>query len=162
VGGEGASARFSSGVMVELYCWWAGMSRARSAASRHQPVRAMSIGWRRGETRIVAQSLMNTRIVRSSLAAAVVVLVLAGCNRQTRGNADANQQSRAATPREGGATSTAGSAGDPKNFGDTRAKTQEDGQSPSASPTGWSKDAKPGDTGGATNAASNPATARKK
>src|SRR3954468_19089582 len=106
--------------------------------------------------------LMNTRTFKSSLAAAVVVLVFAGCNRQTRGNADADQQSRAATPREGGATSTAGSAGDRKNFGDTHAKAQQDGQSPSASPTGWSKDAKAGDTGGATNAASDPRTAGKK
>lgn len=42
-----------------------------------------------------------------------------GCNRQSRGNADAETQSRAAGPSEGGATTTSGSAGQAKNFGDT-------------------------------------------
>ena len=68
-------------------------------------------------------------------------LALSGCGRQSRGNADAMDQSRAASPAEGGATSTAGSAGESKNFGDTRAKTEVDGRSPSASPTGLSQDA---------------------
>lgn len=43
----------------------------------------------------------------------------AGCDRQTRGNADAQGHSRAASPEEGGATTTTGSAGQAKNFGDT-------------------------------------------
>ena len=68
-------------------------------------------------------------------------LVTAGCGRQSRGNADADDKSRAATPAEGGGTSTAGSAGEAKNFGDTRKKTEVDGKSPSASPTGLSQDA---------------------
>ena len=67
-------------------------------------------------------------------------LVTAGCGGQSRGNADAYEKNRAATPAEGGSTSTAGSAGESKNFGDTRAKAQEDGRSPSASPTGLSQD----------------------
>lgn len=82
---------------------------------------------------------MKTKLI-TGLAALTLVLA-AGCNRgQTRGNADANEN-RAATPAEGGATSTTGSAGDARNFGDTRTKTQSDGASPSASPTGVSKDA---------------------
>jgi hypothetical protein len=80
-----------------------------------------------------------------------LVLLGAGCNRQTRGNADARAESRAATPAEGGATSTQGSAGDAKNFGDTRTKQKQDATTPSASPTGLSQDAKPGDSGGAIN-----------
>jgi hypothetical protein len=106
---------------------------------------------------------MNTRLLRSGLVSACAFgfVVASGCNRQTRGNADRNPQNRAATPAEGGATSTAGSAGEAKNFGDTHAKTVEDGQSPSASPTGWSKDAKAGDTGGAVNEPSQPAPAGK-
>jgi hypothetical protein len=68
-----------------------------------------------------------------------LALLLGGCGGQSRGNADAIEN-RAATPAEGGATSTAGSAGQSKNFGDTRAKAQQDGQSPSASPTGVSTD----------------------
>ena len=80
-----------------------------------------------------------------SFAAAVLALAglsLSGCGGQTRGNADANEN-RAATPAEGGATSTAGSAAESKNYGDTRAKAELDGRSPSASPTGLSQDAKP-------------------
>jgi hypothetical protein len=72
--------------------------------------------------------------------AAVVLACVAGCNRQTRGNDDAANQSRAATPAEGGATATSGSAGESKSFGDTNAKARADGVSPSASPTGLSKD----------------------
>lgn len=41
-------------------------------------------------------------------------------------------------------TRAPGTANEPKNTGDTRAKTLEDGQSPSASPTGLSQDAQPG------------------
>jgi hypothetical protein len=69
-----------------------------------------------------------------------LAIALSGCGRQTRGSADAHDQSRAASPAEGGATSTQGSAGDSTSFGDTRSKTQQDGVSPSASPTGMSKD----------------------
>ena len=71
----------------------------------------------------------------------LVALTTAGCDRKSRGN-PADERYRAATPAEGGATSTQGSAGDPKNFGDTRTKTEQEGKSPSASPTGLSKDAK--------------------
>ncbi|MGH7944468.1 MAG: hypothetical protein ACREH8_14435 [Opitutaceae bacterium] len=71
----------------------------------------------------------------------LVTFVLTGCGGQSRGNADA-EENRAATPAEGGATSTAGSAGQPKNYGDTKASTEVDGRSPSASPTGLSKDTK--------------------
>jgi hypothetical protein len=106
---------------------------------------------------------MNTRILKSGLiaACALAASTFAGCNRQTRGNADADNQSRASAPPDGG-SSTAGSAGQAKNFGDTRAKTQQDGTSPSASPTGLSKDAKAGSTGGAINEPIEPATAGKK
>ena len=87
---------------------------------------------------------MNTNLVSHRLVVPLVisVLLLSGCGRQTRGNADA-QENRAAAPTDGGATSTAGSAGESKNFGDTRAKTEVDGRSPSASPTGLSQDTKP-------------------
>lgn len=74
------------------------------------------------------------------LAVAFGAVVGAGCNRQERGNADATEKSRAATPAEGGGTSTAGSAGASKNFGDTRKKTEAEGMTSSASPTGMSKD----------------------
>ena len=86
---------------------------------------------------------MNAKHFSSSLCttAALAVLLTTGCGRQTRGNADA-YENRAATPAEGGATSTAGSAGESKNYGDTRAKTEVDGRSPSASPTGLSQDTK--------------------
>lgn len=75
---------------------------------------------------------MHSLTLFRSLLAAAVLLCAAGCNRGTRGN-DADSRPRAP-----------GTADDPKNFGDTRAKAIEDGQSPSASPTGLSKDAKPG------------------
>jgi len=71
-----------------------------------------------------------------------LTFVITGCNRQTRSN-PADDRYRAATPAEGGATSTKGSAGERKNFGDTRTKTEVEGQSPSASPTGLSKDVTP-------------------
>ena len=74
--------------------------------------------------------------------ALTLVLLTAGCGGQSRGNAYA-EENRAATPAEGGATSSAGSAGQSKNFGATQAKTEVDGRSPSASPTGLSQDAKP-------------------
>lgn len=69
--------------------------------------------------------------------------MFAGCNRGSKANVN-----DVANPAHG-------SANEPKNMGDTRAKTNEDGRSPSASPTGLSKDAKPGEapppaTGGAT------------
>ena len=85
---------------------------------------------------------MNTRYARilPGLPLAAVAFALAGCGGQSRGNADA-QENRAATPAEGGATSTAGSAAEAKNYGDTQAKTEVDGRSPSASPTGLSQDA---------------------
>lgn len=70
------------------------------------------------------------------------VIAIAGCDRKTRAN-PANEEHRAATPAEGGNTLTQGSAGDRKNFGDTRTKTEVDGKSPSASPTGMSKDVTP-------------------
>jgi hypothetical protein len=98
---------------------------------------------------------MNAKFLNVSFAAlAATAVVLTGCGRQSRGNSDA-QENRAATPAEGGATSTKGSAGESKNFGDTRTKTEVDGKSPSASPTGLSKDAVPGQapapaSGGAT------------
>lgn len=47
-----------------------------------------------------------------------VALWSAGCGRQSRGNADA-MENRARSPQEGANTSTAGSAGEAKNFGDT-------------------------------------------
>jgi hypothetical protein len=75
----------------------------------------------------------------STLVCSAVLATAPGCNRQSRGNADANAN-RAASPAEGGGTSTQASAGDPKNFGDTQAKAQTDGRSPSASPTGRSQD----------------------
>jgi hypothetical protein len=86
---------------------------------------------------------MKTKTPWSVVTAAslALALLLPGCNRQSRGNSDA-ERNRAATPAEGGATSTAGSAGESKNFGDTRTKTEQDGRSPSASPTGLSKDTK--------------------
>jgi hypothetical protein len=89
-------------------------------------------------------SPMTIHISRTSfvLAVAVAGFAIAGCGRQSRGNADAYDQSRAAKPSEGGATSTSGSAGESKNFGDTRTKTEVDGRSPSASPTGLSQDTK--------------------
>ena len=85
---------------------------------------------------------MNTHSLKGGSLCAVVALslVAAGCGRQSRGNSDAYDKARAATPAEGGATSAAGSAGESKNYGDTRAKTEADGRSPSASPTGLSKD----------------------
>ena len=86
---------------------------------------------------------MKTNFVRTLpiTAIAVIALATAGCGGQSRGNADAHDKNRAASPSEGGATSTAGSAGEAKNFGDTRTKTEVDGRSPSASPTGLSQDA---------------------
>jgi hypothetical protein len=89
---------------------------------------------------------MNTNYFRATppLAVMICALLASGCGRQSRGNADAYDQSRAATPSEGGSTSTVGSAGESKNYGDTRAKTEVDGRSPSASPTGLSQDAKAG------------------
>jgi hypothetical protein len=76
-----------------------------------------------------------------ALLASLALLVGAGCGGQSRGNADA-QENRAASPAEGGATSTTGSAAESKNYGDTRAKTEKDGRSPSASPSGLSQDTK--------------------
>ena len=88
---------------------------------------------------------MNTIPFRTGILSLALggVLIASGCGRQSRGNADAMDQSRATTTAEGGATSTAGSAGESKNFGDTRTKTEVDGRSPSASPTGLSQDATP-------------------
>lgn len=86
---------------------------------------------------------MKTPTLTILAAASLASLVLTcGCGK-TRGNADVDK-TRAATPQEGGATLTQGSAGDAKNFGDTRATTQQTGVTPSESPTGWSKDAKAG------------------
>lgn len=81
---------------------------------------------------------MNSKHISICFVALAMVLAT-GCGRQTRGNADA-QENRAAKPGEGGGTSTRGSAGESKNFGDTRTKTEVDGRSPSASPTGLSQD----------------------
>ena len=90
---------------------------------------------------------MNAQFFRASAVALVIaVVVLTGCNRQSRSNADSTEKSRAATPAEGGSTSTAGSAGESKNFGDTRKKTEVEGQTQTASPTGLSKDVVPGKT----------------
>ena len=110
--------------------------RRFSASTRHRH----AFGATNGEK----PSSMNTHSAPTRLVVplALAALLLAGCGRQTRGNADA-QENRAAAPAEGGATSTAGSAGESKNFGDTRAKTEVDGRSPSASPTGLSQDTKP-------------------
>jgi hypothetical protein len=85
---------------------------------------------------------MNTNYVQAGFISgvALVVLLSAGCNRQSRGNADAGNDNRAAAPAEGGGTSTKGSAGEAKNFGDTRTATEQVGRSPSASPTGLSQD----------------------
>ena len=89
---------------------------------------------------------MKTNRFRFSLILTVSIcgLLASGCGRQSRGSADAYDESRAAKPSEGGATSTSGSAGESKNYGDTRARTEVEGRSPSASPTGLSKDAKAG------------------
>lgn len=92
---------------------------------------------------------MNLSVRRALVVSILAALLAGGCGRQTRGNADM-EKNRAATPAEGGATSTAGGAGDPRNFGDTRATQQQEGTSQSASPTGWSKDAKTGETSGTT------------
>jgi hypothetical protein len=93
---------------------------------------------------------MNANSLKASAASLVILGVgLTGCGGQSRGNADANQN-RAASPAEGGGTSTAGSAGESKNFGDTRAKTEAEGRSQTASPTGLSKDVVPGQTPPAT------------
>jgi hypothetical protein len=59
------------------------------------------------------------------------LLVTTGCNRGTRSNTAPENQA-------------GGTANEPKNIGNTRAKALEDGQGPGASPTGYSKDAKPG------------------
>ena len=86
---------------------------------------------------------MNTKHVQAGTTSALAMAALlaaTGCGGQSRGNADAGEN-RAAAPSEGGATSTAGSAGESKNYGDTRAKTEVDGRSPNASPTGLSQDA---------------------
>ena len=85
---------------------------------------------------------MKTNTITPARVVACIVLVLAatGCSRGSRGNPDAQEKNRAATPAEGGATLTTGSAGESKNFGDTRTTTQVEGRSPSASPTGLSKD----------------------
>jgi hypothetical protein len=99
---------------------------------------------------------MNSTCFRTPAIAVVAALVLTGCGRQSRGNADAEQH-RAATPAEGGATSTKGSAGEAKNFGDTRKKKAVDGTTQSASPSGLSKDVVPGESPPVTPAApSNP------
>jgi hypothetical protein len=86
---------------------------------------------------------MKTKLSQTSLGVAALLVTLAvnGCGGQSRGDADAYDKNRAASPAEGGGTSTTGSAGESKNFGDTRAKTEVDGRSPSASPTGLSQDA---------------------
>lgn len=87
---------------------------------------------------------MKTRpLLVSALVVSALLSVAPGCNRQSRGNSDA-QANRAASPAEGGATSTQASAGEAKNFGDTQTKAQVDGRSPSASPTGRSQDATAG------------------
>lgn len=65
------------------------------------------------------------------LMCASALTIVTGCNRQTRGSADAAEQSKAASPAEGGATTTAGSAGRPENFGDVDAKRRVDEASPS-------------------------------
>lgn len=59
-------------------------------------------------------------------------LALGACSRGTR--ADSHDER----------TRSPGTINEPQNTGDTRAKTLEDGKSPSASPTGLSKDAEPG------------------
>jgi hypothetical protein len=94
---------------------------------------------------------MNANSLKALAATLVMGVGLTGCGGQSRGNADANQN-RAASPAEGGSTSTAGSAGESKNFGDTRAKTEAEGRSQSASPTGLSKDVVPGQAPSATSA----------
>lgn len=70
----------------------------------------------------------------AGVAAAGGVLLLAGCGKQTRGNADV-EANRAATPAEGGATSTTGDAGAAKNFGDSKARKAADEASPSRETT---------------------------
>ena len=92
---------------------------------------------------------MKTPTLKILVATSLASLVLTcGCGK-TRGNADVDK-TRAATPQEGGGTLTQGSAGDAKNFGDTRATKQQTGVTPSESPTGWSKDAKAGEIAPAT------------
>jgi len=100
--------------------------------------------WPRFATIVAHSALMNTKTLTATLTAAFSLAAFAsgGCDRKTRSN-PADEQHRAATPAEGGNTLTQGSAGDRKNFGDTRATTQVDGKSPSASPTGMSKDTTP-------------------
>jgi hypothetical protein len=73
---------------------------------------------------------MKTLFISLSTSAvtALLALGLTGCGGQTRGKADA--EVRAATPAEGGATSTAGAAGSSKNFGDTRTREVVEESSP--------------------------------
>lgn len=93
-------------------------------------------------TRYYAAMRPNHLSILLAATLGVVAFNSAGCNRQSRGNADAGAESRAASPTEGGATSTAGSAGQAKNFGDTSrsgasagatdTKTSKQGDSPDA------------------------------
>lgn len=74
--------------------------------------------------------MITNQSLLAGVALAGCTLAFAGCDGQTRGTSDAPRQSEAKSPSEGGATSTVGAAGDPKNFGDTDAKKAEDEQSP--------------------------------
>lgn len=80
---------------------------------------------------------MKTHLISRGVAGVLALLVLGtvGCGRQTRGNADAENRNRAATPAEGGATSTAGAAGSSANFGDTRTKKAVDESAPAGKST---------------------------
>src|SRR3954469_20901409 len=80
----------------------------------------------------------------AAVVAAALLLGCAGCDRTTRGNPGKDDRHRAQTTQEGGSTSVTGDAGKSENFGDTRAKKESSGVSPSQSPTGLSKDAAAG------------------
>lgn len=87
---------------------------------------------------------MKTSFLRISLSLPLLAAgLLGGClKNQTRGNADAQPGQRAHADAPG--ASTAGAAGESKNFGDVDAKQQAEKNSPSgASPTPG-----PGSTGG--------------
>lgn len=77
---------------------------------------------------------MKLNYLSSGSAILCGVFLVAGCGRQTRGSADADGPSRAATPAEGGAVSTAGSAGQAKNFGDTSRSGAHSGVTPPERP----------------------------
>lgn len=74
------------------------------------------------------------RFFAVSVSAVLGAAVLGGCSKQSRGNADAEGESRARSPQEGANSSTAGSAGEAKNFGDTARSGASDTVTPPEAP----------------------------